>query len=725
MMKSWVLAPLAGALLLAACASAPEAPSAARTAYPPTRTVAQVDTHHGVDVADPYRWLESDVRTSPEVAQWVDAQNQVTRAYLDALPGRDVIERRLQALWNFDKFSVPVARGERLFFMMQTGLQNQPALYMQDGADGAPRLLIDPNTWVADGANAIASFEPSPDGSRVAYTVQDGGSDWRLIRVLDVASGETLGDEVRWAKFTGVEWHPDGRSFYYSRYPEPPEGQMYTALNYNHAIYRHVLGTAQSEDQLVYTRPEHPRDSVGAEVSDDDRWLVITVSRGTDERYEVVLIDLRARNPRPRVLIPGFENDYQLVGQTRQGRLIFLTNRGAPRGRIVAIDPARAAESAWTELVPESASVLVGADRVGGQIIARYLTDARSSARRFTLDGRAIGGEIALPGLGSATGFAGSPSSPITYYSFSSFNRPATIYRFDTRDGQSTTFRAPELNFNPDDYVVEQVFYASKDGTRVPMFIVRRRDVTPNGARPTLLYAYGGFNAAQTPSFQVQRLQWLEMGGVFVLANIRGGSEYGKEWHDAGRLLNRQNVYDDFIAAAEALIANGWTTPEHLAIQGRSNGGLLVGATINQRPDLFAAALPMVGVMDMTRFNQFSAGRFWTDDYGDPAEEAHFRNLYAQSPYHNVRDNTRYPAVLATTADTDDRVVPGHSFKYIARMQAAQGGSFGPEDPPRLIRIATRSGHGSGRPTDQLIEEAADMWAFIAHHTGLEVEPPQ
>lgn len=722
-MMRLVLAPLAGILLLASCASAPE-PAAERTAYPASRTMAHTETHHGVAVADPYRWLEGDVRTSPEVAQWVEAQNQVTRAYLDALPGRAQIVSRLQQLWNYDRASVPVARGQRIFFTQQTGLQNQAALYVQDG-EGAPRLLIDPNTWVADGANAIGSFHPSPDGSRLAYSVQDGGSDWRIIRVLDVATGQTLNDEVRWAKFTPIEWHPDGQSFYYSRYPEPPAGEMYTALNYNHAVYRHRIGAPQSEDQLIYTRPEHPRDSVRAEVSDDDRWLVITVSRGTDARYEIVLIDLNARNAQPRVLIPGFTNDYQLVGQTAQGHFIFLTDRGAPKARIVTIDPARPQEANWRTIVPEGEDVLVDADRIGNQIVASYLKDARASVRRFNLSGQAQGGEIDLPGLGSVDGFNGSPSSPITYYSFSSFNRPPTIYRFDTRSGQSSVFRAPALTFNPDDYVVEQVFYNSKDGTRVPMFIVHRRDVTPNGQRPTLLYAYGGFNLAQLPGFQVQRLQWLEMGGVFVLANIRGGSEYGKAWHDGGRLLNKQNTYDDFIAAGEALIANGWTSPQHLAAQGRSNGGLLVGAVINQRPDLFAAALPMVGVMDMLRYNQFSAGRFWVDDFGDPAEEVHFRNIYAYSPYHNVRQGVRYPATLITTADTDDRVVPGHSFKYAAQIQAAQGGSFGPNDPPRLIRIATRSGHGSGRPTDQLIDEAADMWAFIAAHTGLEVRTPE
>lgn len=713
-----IFAVIGVALALSACASAPQAPQEQRIVYPQTRTVDQVDTQFGVSVADPYRWLEQDVRTAPEVAQWVEAQNNVTRTYLDTLSDRSRIETRLRELWSFDQFSVPVARGERLFYTMQLDGQNQPALYVQDGAEGEPRLLLDPNSWSQDGATNIASFEPSPDGARVAYSVQDSGSDWRIIRVLDVATGETLQDEVRWAKFTGIEWHPDGQSFFYSRYPEPPAGEMFTALNFNHAIYRHRLGTPQGEDRLIYTRPEHPRDSVTAQVTDDDRWLVITVSRGTDARYEIVLADLRESAAQPRVLIPGFENDYELVGQAG-GRFIFVTNRGAPRGRIVSVDPAASAESNWRTLVAERDEVLVGADRIGDEIIARYLTDARSSVRRYRLDGRAIGEELALPGLGSVDGFRGSPRSPITYFSFSSFNRPPTLYRFDTRSGESAVFRAPEVDFDPDAYVVEQVFFSSKDGARVPMFVVHRRDVTPNGARPTLLYAYGGFNAAQLPAFQPQRLQWMEMGGVFVLANIRGGSEYGAEWHDAGRLLNKQNVFDDFIAAGEHLIEMGWTSPDHLAVQGRSNGGLLIGAVINQRPDLFAAALPQVGVMDMLRYTQFSAGRFWTDDYGDPAEEVHFRNLYAYSPYHNVREDADYPSVLITTADTDDRVVPGHSFKYAARMQMAQGGAAEPGEAPRLIRIQTRGGHGSGRSIDQLVGEFADMWAFIAHHTGL------
>ncbi len=719
-MRRLVMATLVCGTLLGGAASAQ---TQAGVVYPPSRTVEQVDVLHGVAVRDPYRWLEQDVRSAPEVAQWVEAQNRVTRAYLDALPERAPIEARLRQLWSYDQYSTPVQRGERLFFTHQRAGQNQAALYVQDGVDAPPRLLLDPNTWSQDGAANIADFEPSPDGSRVAYSVQDGGSDWRIIRVLDVASGETLADEVRWAKFTAIAWHPDGQSFYYSRYPEPPAGEMFTALNYNHAVYAHRIGAQQSEDQLIYARPDHPGDNIVAQVSGDERWLAITVSRGTDERYEIVLIDLQSPNPRPQVLVAGFENDYQLVGAGHDGRLVFLTNRGAPRGRIVSIDPARPQESRWRTLVAQRDDVLVGAAQVGSQIVARYLTDASSTVRRYTLAGRPLGGEVALPGLGSVQGFGGSAKSPISYYSFSSFNRPPTIYRFDTRDGESASFRAPQVDFNPDDYVVEQVFYPSRDDVRVPMFIVHRRDVTPNGARPTLLYGYGGFNAAQLPAFQPQRLQWLEMGGVFVLANIRGGSEYGAEWHDGGRLFNKQNVYDDFVAAGEHLIAMGWTSSRHLAAQGRSNGGLLVGAVINQRPDLFAAALPQVGVMDMLRYTQFSAGRFWTDDYGDPAQEAHFRNLYAYSPYHNVRDGADYPAVLATTADTDDRVVPGHSFKYAARMQAAQGGAAAPGQAPRLIRIQTRGGHGAGRSTDQLVEEFADMWAFIAHHTGLEASP--
>jgi prolyl oligopeptidase len=719
-MKRWAYVLLGGALMLSSCATPTETsdPQAPRILYPQTRMVEQLDTHFGVAVRDPYSWLEQDVRTAPEVAQWVEAQNSVTRAYLDAIPLRAAIEARLRQLWSYDRYGLPRLAGERVFFELQRGNQNQAALYVQDGMTGAPRLLLDPNTWSQDGATNIADYEPSPDGSRVLYAVQDSGSDWRILRVIDATTGQQLPDEVRWVKFSSLTWAPDGRSFFYARYPEPPAGEMFTALNYNHAIYRHVLGAPQSADTLVYSRPEQREQNFGAEVADDGRTLVVTVSQGTDERYEIVLIDLAGR-AQPQTLIAGFENDYELAGRDGR-RLLFRTNRNAPRGRIVSIDPRNPAERNWREIVAQSEAVLVAADRVGDVIVAEYLRDARSEVRRFGLDGRDAGA-VGLPGLGAAEGFEGDDRDSRTFYSFESFNRPETIYSYDTRTGQTAVFNTPQVDFDPDDFVVSQVFYTSKDGARVPMFIARRRDVSPNGVRPTLLYAYGGFNAAQLPVFQPQRLQWMEMGGVFALANIRGGSEYGAEWHDSGRLLNKQNVFDDFVAAGEHLIASGWTSSEHLAIQGRSNGGLLVGAVINQRPDLFAAALPQVGVMDMLRFTQFSAGRFWTDDYGDPAEEAHFHNLYSYSPYHNVRDGVDYPATLATTADTDDRVVPGHSFKYIARMQAAQGGSVEVGGRPRLIRIQTRGGHGSGRSTDQLVSEFADMWAFIAHHTGLEL----
>lgn len=689
--------------------------------YPPTRTVEQVDVRHGVSVSDPYRWLEQDVRVSPEVAAWVEAQNGVTRAYLDTLPGRAKIEARLKALWDFDRFGIPTPEGGRYFFRAQSGLQNQAPLFVQEGLTGEPRLLLDPNTWAQDGATALAEYAPSPDGKLLAYSVQDGGSDWRTIRVLNVDTGEHLGDEIKWVKFSSIEWAPDGKSLFYARYPEPPAGEKYTALNYNQAVYRHVIGQKQADDQLVYSRPQEPTHGFGFEVTDDGKTLVINVWKGTDEKYEIVLVDLTGRGAEPQLLISGFENDYTFIAQDRRGRLLFRTDLDAPRGRIIAIDPRRPDRANWRNVVPQGQSVLTGADRVGDVLLASYLADAKTEIRRFGLDGRALG-TVALPGVGTASGFSGKAGDPETFYSFTSFNQPPTIYRYDARTGASTVFRQPKAPFDPNSIAVSQVFYTSKDGTRVPMFLVHRKDVTPNGARPTLLWGYGGFNISVTPGFSVGRLQWVEMGGVLAIANIRGGGEYGKDWHDGGRLLKKQNVFDDFIAAAEHLIASGWTSAKHIGIQGGSNGGLLVGAVVNQRPDLFAVALPAVGVMDMLRYDQFSAGRFWVDDYGSPDDPAQFKNLLAYSPLHNVKDGVAKPAILVTTADTDDRVVPGHSFKYTARIQAAQGGSAADGDRPRLIRIETRAGHGSGKPTDKIIAETADLWAFLAHHTGLKVE---
>ena len=672
----------------------------------------QVDIWHGTPVADPYRWLEQDVRTSREVADWVSAENQLTFAFLDTLPDRPRIRTRLAELWNFERFGLPIHAGKNYFYRKNDGLQNQSVLYVQRGLEAEPRAIIDPNAWSDDGATAMAEYYPSPDGTRVAYTIQDGGTDWRSARVLDVAQNTLLDDDIHWIKFSDLSWSADGSGFYYSRYPEPDKSSEYQELNFNHQVYFHRLGTPQSEDTLIYARPEQPDQGFGAHATDDGHWLLITVWHGTDERYELVLLDLTRPGSAPRALITGFDNEYALAGN-EGATFYFRTNRDAPRGRIIAMDVNHPEPGAWREVVPEDASTLVDASLVGGRLVAEYLQDAHTSVRLFDTDGKAAG-EVRLPGLGYAEGFEGKDDSPETFFVYSSFNQPPQIERLDTQTGQTATFKSAKVAFNPDDYIVEQVFYTSADGTRIPMFITHRRGVQRDGTNPTLLYGYGGFNIPITPEFLIARMGWLDMGGVYAVANLRGGGEYGAAWHDAGRLHNKQNVFDDFIAAAHYLIDQKWTSSAHLGIYGRSNGGLLIGAVENQAPELFAATLPTVGVMDMLRFNQFTAGRFWVDDYGDPANEADFRTLYAYSPYHNIRDGVHYPATLVTTADTDDRVVPGHSFKYIARLQAAQA-----SDAPVLIRIETRAGHGTGKPTDKQIDETADMWAFVAHFTGL------
>ena len=688
-------------------------------AYPVTARGEVSETLFGETIADPYRWLENDVRTDPAVARWVAEENAVTERALSELPGRSAIAARLKQLWDYERLGVPVKRGTRYFYQRNSGLQNQSPLYVRDGLSAAPRLLIDPNPWATDGATALAEWEPSKDGRLLAYAVQDGGTDWRTIHVADVATGKVLDDVVEWAKFTNIAWARNGAGFFYSRFPEPKASAEYQTLNLNHAIYFHVLGQPQSADRLVFATADRPKLNNVAEVTDDGRWLVIYSSEGTDARYEVSLVDLTAPKLTSRTLIRGLEHNWQLAGN-RGSTFYFVTNMEAPRQRIVSVDVASAGRK-MRELVAEGPATLQAASLVGGRLVANYLVDARSELRLFTPEGKPAG-QVALPGLGTVTGpgggdaLDGSDDSPDTFFAFSSFATPTSIFRLDAPSGRAEPFAAPRVAFDPADYVVEQRFYASKDGTRVPLFLVHRKGLAMAGGRPTLLYAYGGFNIAVTPSFSPANLAWMEMGGVYALANIRGGGEYGKAWHDGGRLANKQNVFDDFIAAAEYLVAEGITTKDRLAIRGGSNGGLLVGAVTNQRPDLFAVALPAVGVMDMLRFNRFTAGRYWVDDYGDPAREADFRVLRAYSPYHNIRAGLRYPAVLVTTADTDDRVVPGHSFKYAAALQAADVG-----DRPHLIRIETRAGHGSGKPTDKQIAEYADLWAFAAHYTGLEV----
>jgi prolyl oligopeptidase len=698
-----------------ACSSQAPAQEITPIAYPETRRGDVVETLFGERIADPYRWLENDVRVDPEVADWVDRQNRLTRANLDALPQRDWFAGRIRALMDYERFGLPVKAGGRYFYTRNSGLLNQAQLFVRQGLRGKPRLLLDPNTWAQDAATALDAWEPSDDGKYLLYSVQDGGSDWRILRVLDVKSGKVMADEVRWAKFTDLAW-VGSEGFLYSRFPEPNEGEAFQARNYNQAVYFHRLGTPQAEDQLIFATSGHPERSHSATVTQDGRFAIITSALGTDARYEIHTIDLARRGRtgwQARPLVTGFDNDWKLVDGVGNN-LWFVTNWDAPRYRLMAIDLGRR-EPRWQELVKETAETLQKGTIIGRQLVLQYLKDASSRALIFDLNGKSVRG-ISLNGIGTAAGFAGKPGDPETFYAFTSFNHPQTIYRMDLATGQSAPFASPQLQFEPRDYAVDQRFYVSKDGTRVPMFVVRGRAVAEAGrAVPTLLYGYGGFDVALTPTFSAIRMAWLEAGGAFVLANLRGGGEYGREWHDAGRRDNKQNVFDDFIAAGEYLIEQGVTPKSGLAIQGGSNGGLLVGAVVNQRPDLFAAANAQVGVMDMLRFDRFTAGRYWVDDYGYPDREEDFCVLRSYSPYHNIRRGADYPAMLVTTADTDDRVVPGHSFKYAAALQAAEVGQ-----KPQLIRIETRAGHGSGKPTDKAIEEGADILAFLAQWTGLD-----
>ena len=684
--------------------------------YPETRRGDVAETLFGERIADPYRWLENDVRQDKEVADWVARQNAVTQDYLGPLPERCWFAERIRALLNYERFGLPIKAGRSYFYTRNSGLQNQAQLFVRTGLKGTPRLLLDPNAWAGDAATALDDWKPSDDGKYLLYSVQDGGSDWRILRLLDVKTGQVLPDEVRWAKFTQLAW-VGAEGFLYSRFPEPEKGQDFQARNYNQAIWFHRIGTPQSADELVYATPGKPEANHVAEVTADGRHAVITSSIGTDARYEVHVIDLKRRGAarwQPRAIVTGYQHDWKLV-EGMGSTLWFVTNQDAPRYRLVAIDLA-AAKPEWHEVVAQREDKLEQGTIVGANLVLSYLKDAKSRAEVLSLDGKAARA-FALQDIGTASGFRGKPGDPESFYSFTSFNRPPTIYRIDLATGKSTVFAAPSLNFAPDDYLVEQRFYASKDGTRIPLFVVRKKSVVAAGqAVPTLLYGYGGFDISLTPSFSTIRMAWLEAGGAFALANLRGGGEYGKAWHDGGRLANKQNVFDDFIAAGEYLIREGVTPKDGLVIQGGSNGGLLVGAVANQRPDLFAAANPAVGVMDMLRFDRFTAGRYWVDDYGYPDREADFRVLRRYSPYHNLQAGKAYPAILVTTADTDDRVVPGHSFKYAAALQAAQ---LGPK--PRLIRIETRAGHGSGKPTDKVIEEGADILGFFARWSGLKV----
>ncbi len=682
-----------------------KASSSSPIVYPPSKKVDQVDDYHGVKVADPYRWLED--ADAPETKAWVEAQNKVTFGLLESIPERARLRERLTQLWNYEKFGVPFREGDRYFFTRNDGLQNQSVLYVgKTPDDPQARVLLDPNTLSADGTVALTGYAVSEDGKLLAYGLATAGSDWNEWRVRNVETGEDLPDRLQWVKFSGASWTKDGKGFFYSRYDEPKEGNLLQSTNYYQKLYYHRVSTPQSEDELVYERRDHKEWGFGGYVTDDGRYLGIVVTMGTSPRNLFFYKDLT--NPEARVveLVPDFIADFTPVGNDGT-TFYFRTDWEAPRGRLIAIDATRPERANWREVIPQSRDTLEAVRWVGGRFIALYLSDAKTQVRMFDRAGKALQ-EIALPGIGTAAGFGGKPEATETFYAFTSFTQPTSIYRYDFTTGKSTLLRQPKLAFDPGAYVTQQVFYKSKDGTRVPMFIVHRKGLKRDGKNPTLLYGYGGFNISLTPSFSPARIAWLEMGGVLAIPNLRGGGEYGEEWHQAGTRLKKQNVFDDFIAAAEWLIREKYTQPARLAIQGGSNGGLLVGACMTQRPELFGAALPAVGVLDMLRFNKFTIGWAWESDYGSPQNPEEFRALYAYSPLHNLKPGTRYPATLITTADHDDRVVPAHSFKFAAALQAAHKG-----DAPVLIRIETKAGHGAGKPTSKLIEETADVWAFL------------
>jgi prolyl oligopeptidase len=707
-------------LALIACSHGAPAPTAAKSlpaadagtaalTYPVTRKVDVVDDYHGTKVADPYRWLEDP--SSPGYEDWIAAQNALTERFLSAIPDRTALRERLTALWDYERYGVPFREGNRVFFERNTGLQNQSVLYVVDLPRFEPRMLIDPNTLSKDGTIALTGKSPSRDGSLLAYGVSEAGSDWEEWRVRKVDTGEDLPDRIQWVKFSTASWTPDGKGFFYSGYEKPGPNQL-REVNYFQKLFYHRLGTPQSEDRLVYERKDHKEWQFEAVVSDDGRWLVVHVYESTAPRNLVYIQDLHAKGAKVRPLVDVFEARYVLVGN--QGPVLwFQTTLDAPRGKLIAIDMRAPDRARWRTLVSETDARLQDASAVGNRFVLHYLQDAHSLVEIHKLDGK-LQQALKFPVLGTAAGFYGRLRQPDTYFSFETYRSPKAIFKLEPATGAFRVFRAPQLKFEPGEFESQQVFYSSKDGSRVPMTLTYRKGTTPNGERPVLLYGYGGFDISETPQFSPTWLGWMERGGVLAVANLRGGGEYGEAWHNAGIKLKKQNVFDDFIAAAEWLIRERWTRTSRLAIEGGSNGGLLVGAALTQRPDLFGCALPLVGVMDVLRYQKFTIGWSWTSDFGSSDDPEEFKAIYAYSPLHNIRPGTVYPPTLAMTSDHDDRVVPAHSFKFIAALQAAQAGPA-----PVLIRIETRAGHGAGKPTTKKIEEAADMLAFATWALGL------
>ncbi|MBP0030573.1 prolyl oligopeptidase family serine peptidase [Roseofilum sp. Guam] len=678
--------------------------------YPQSRQVDQVDDYHGTPVSDPYRWLED--LESDQTQAWVEDQNQITFEFLEQIPTRESLKSRLEELWNYEKYGIPSKQGDRLFYFKNSGLQNQSVLYCLQEPDVEPQILLDPNTLSDDGTTALSRISISENGQYLAYGLSQSGSDWQEWKVRNIDSKEDLGDHLKWIKFSTVTWSKDTQGFYYNRYAEPKEGQEYQEQNYYEKLYYHRLGDPQSADRLIYERPDQKEWGFSPTITEDGKYLLISVWRSTELKNLVFYQDLSQDNSPILELISEFEDSYQFIGN--QGSIFwFITNWQAPKWRVIAIDINHPEQENWQEIIPESNDVIGEVSLLNHQFVVQSMQDAHSQVKIYSLEGEYLK-TLALPGLGSVNGFNGKPEDTETFYSFTSYTTPTTIYRYDLLTGESILYRQPEVNFNPDDYESKQVFYPSKDGTQVPLFITHKKGITLDGSNPTLLYGYGGFSISLTPGFSVSHLVWMEQGGIYAVPNLRGGGEYGEDWHQAGMKQNKQNVFDDFIAAAEWLIEQQYTCSEKLVIAGGSNGGLLVGASLTQRPDLFGAALPAVGVMDMLRFHKFTIGWAWCDEYGCADHPEDFENLYRYSPLHNLKPGTAYPATLVTTSDRDDRVVPSHSFKFAAALQAAHRASS-----PVLIRIETKAGHGAGKPTSKQIQEIADKWAFLTQVLGI------
>jgi prolyl oligopeptidase len=699
--------------------------------YPQARRSEVVDDYHGTPVPDAYRWMED--ADSPETQTWVKVQVSLTNGWLKEIPRRKSMRQRIEKLWNYERFGIPYKRGDRYFFSHNDGLQNHSVLYTVDSLKGRPRVVLNPNTLSRDGTVSAPIQSISHDGTMLAYGTSDAGSDWRTLHVRVVDSSRNMTETLHWVKFSSPTWTHDNNGFYYSRYPEP--ANKLADVNENQRLYYHEIGTPQSKDRLVYQRPDRPKMSFGASINDAGDTLIIYASEGTDKRNRLYIQDLRTSSSEIVKVFDKGDAAYWFLGDklVKDDRPFFTrlftkkpkdptrrywiyTNKDAPKGRVIAIDPTMPEEEHWSEIIPESEHVLEGISLTGNRLIAKYLVDARSEIVVYSLNGERLS-TVPLPGHGSAWGFGGTGNDPETFFAFTGFSTPSRVYRYDTESGKTELWREPKVDFDPDAFETKQIFYKSKDGTKVPMFIMHKKGLVLDGSNPTVLYGYGGFNISLTPGFSISRVVWMEQGGVYAIANLRGGGEYGEEWHKAGTKENKQNVFDDFIAAGEWLIRERYTSTPKLAIMGGSNGGLLVGAAITQRPDLFGAAIPAVGVMDMLRYHKFTIGHAWADDYGTSDDPEMFKVLRAYSPLHNLKPGTSYPPTLVVTAEHDDRVVPAHSFKFAAELQNKHQG-----ENPVLIRIETRAGHGGGMPIHMKMDLMADRWAFLVRALEMETD---